>query len=122
MADYKYPNKSSAGRAALTSNITFSFPEGRMDDGYSKAFEVKLLNVTSLDTNVSFKIYSGLDEDVLSMDNIQEAVASINLAGVTGNLVFKRNILNTLDTNFKITISGTNVSSTASFLIRARSA
>jgi len=122
MSDYKYPKDgTSSGKESLTVNKTIMFPEERMEDGSICAFEILIEGATSLDTNVSFKIYSALDSDALDAVNIPESIVSSNLTGLTGKLVFQRLIVDTLNMMFKIVISGTNASSTATFLIRARS-
>ncbi len=122
MADFKYPKDGTlSGKEALKSNKTIMFPEKRMEDGSLCAFEILIDGATALDTNVSFKIYSALDPESLDAVNIPEAVGSSDLTGLTGKIIFQRCIVNTLNMAFKVVISGTDPSSTAVFIIRARS-
>ena len=122
MADFKYPKDgTNSGKEPLTTDKIIMFPKERMEEGSLSAFEILIVGVTSLDTNVSFKIYSALDAESLDASNIPEAVSSTDLTGLTGKLVFQKSIINTLNMFFKIVISGTDPSSTATFLIRARS-
>ncbi|MEY8241446.1 MAG: hypothetical protein RPT25_13965 [Cycloclasticus sp.] len=125
MSDYKYPADGYADSSSqLNSDIEIMFPEALMDDGFNRVFEVKLVNVGSIDSGVKFAFYGGLDVDVLDASNIEEAIDSIELLNITqtyAKLVYQRNISSTLDTAFKIVITGTNASSSATYIIRARS-
>lgn len=121
MADYKHPaDATMLGRAALNANDVIDFPEARMDEGSTRSFEFVVVGAQGIDTNVSFKIFSALEIDALDYDNIEEAVEGVDLTGLTGDLVFKRVIVNTLDTAYRVILTGTNTGSTATFLIRAR--
>lgn len=123
MADYKYPvDGTMKGAEALTANKTITFPEkGRIEEGRNRAFEILIEGATALDNTVSFKIYGSLDTDAFDASNLVESVSSADLTGLTGKLVFKRDIIDTLDVCYKIVISGTNTESTATFVIRGRS-
>jgi len=121
MSDFKFPVGDPVSTLPLNTNRDIFFPEERMDDGFNRTFEVLITGATGLDTNVKFAVFSGLDVDVLDAINITESAESMDLTGLTGKLVFHRSIINTLDTAFKISVTGTNAGSTATFLIRARS-
>lgn len=121
MADFKFPDDGTTeGEEALTVDKTIFFPKEKLDVGVSRTFEIKITGATALDTNVSFEIFSGLDISILDASNIIKTVEGVNLTGLTGNLGFQRHIVNTLDTAFKVVITGTSASSTATFLIRTR--
>lgn len=121
MADYKYPDDDTPlGEIALNANLEIAFPTKRMDEGFHRSFEFKITGATPLDASVQFKIYSGLEPDILGYSNIEESMASVEVASSTGNLVYRRYNPSTLDTAYRIALSGTNPASTATFLIRAR--
>lgn len=121
MPDYKYPNGEILAEEDLKNDVSFLFPSKKpVNCGDGVSFEFKITGATALDDSVSFKIYSGLGGDIFDSVNISEIIKSVDLIGQTGSLVFERYISNTIDTFYYIAISGTDPTSTATFLIRAR--
>ncbi len=123
MSDFKFPvDGTEDGVTSLILDEDVNVPVNKLESNSgSITFEVCVFGATALDTNVEFKFFSSLSVAGLDAPNAAERVTKVQLTGLTGDLVFIRDFVDSAHSHYRVRVSGTSSSSTATYLINCRS-